>query len=105
MKIFNINIYNTNNKANSKLNTNNQSIRNSYAELNYNSNLAPLNSDIVSFGKKKKTEPPVVKTGETLLYHRVYNELKNISNLPCGYCGEPMLSIPNRKRIYNSIKV
>lgn len=99
MKIFSINILDkTNNKYTDKSNTISKSFVNKYSSAT----IQPLQQDIVSFGKKAN-KTPLINSETDLVYHRVYNELKNIPNLPCVYCGEPMLSIPNRKRIIKEL--
>lgn len=95
MKIFSINI--SNSKKNQQSIKNNKF--NSYFGFDKNIKLKTLQNDTISFGSKNKNKVPLIQDGQTLGYHRVYNELKNIPNLPCVYCGEPMLSVPNRKRI------
>lgn len=97
MKIFNINISEIRNRA---MTSDRKSKYVGGAPMDKNSDvkLAVLNTDTVSFGKNSN-KVPLIKDGETLVYHRLYNDLKDIPNLPCAYCGKPMLSIPNRKRI------
>ncbi len=97
MKIFNINISEFRNSAVGSDRSSNR-VGNGFVDKNLDIRLAVLNSDTVSFGKNN-SKVPLIKDGETLIYHRIYNDLKDIPNLPCAYCGEPMLSIPNRKRI------
>ena len=95
MKIFSINIFES--KNNPQVIKNNKF--NNYFWFDKNIQLKSLQNDTISFGSKNKNKVPLIQDGQTLGYHRVYNELKNIPNLPCVYCGEPMLSVPNRKRI------
>ena len=94
MKIFSINT------IEAKINIAKQAEKNSYLRLNQNNvKLNNLPCDTVSFGKKKNNKVPLLQDGQTLLYHRLYNDLKNIADLPCVYCGEPMLSVPNRRKL------
>ena len=46
-----------------------------------------LDCDIVSFGSEERPTQVTIAT------------LKSISDLPCIYCGEPMLSIPDRNKL------
>lgn len=98
MKIFNINTLNKQYNPDFSLKKNQKNTNAPLPFNNYSFKLNTLYSDTVSFGKKNN-KVPLIKDGETLMYHRIYSDLKDISNLPCGYCGEVMLSVPNRKRI------
>ena len=102
MKIFNINLTDKPNNTNFSMNKSQKFVENSFISKHSTLKLNMLNSDTISFGKKRN-KVPMIKDGETIIYHRIYNELKDIPNLPCGYCGEPMLSVPNRKRISNEL--
>lgn len=99
MKIYNINITNKNDHLDKQRNI-------AKPMCNKNNNhvlLNPLACDTISFGKKSSNKVPLINNDSNLIYHHVYSELKNIPNLPCVYCGEPMLSTPNRKRIIKEL--
>lgn len=102
MKIFSINIAEKKNN-NMQIKNNLQYCGLKIGKYSTFSKLNTINSDIVSFGKKNTNKVPLVGDGDSLAYHKVYNDLKNIPNLPCVYCGEPMLSVPNRKRIIREL--
>lgn len=58
-----------------------------------------LSRDTVSFGQKSDVVQPPVITPQSIQLHGNLRELKEIKNLPCVYCGEPMLTVPERTKI------
>lgn len=97
MKIYNVNLISKNNYLDKNKKIENSTINKTISPI------SPILCDTISFGKQSSNKIPLINNDSNLIYHHVYSELKNIPNLPCVYCGEPMLSIPNRKRLIKEL--
>lgn len=91
MRIFNIQIASFNQK-NPTVNQNAVGV--SHIQLK------SLDRDIVTFGAAKGVAGSIPHvSSDPALTHKLLNDIKNIPDLPCVYCGEPMLASIDKQRI------